>query len=164
MATELDCNIQQSKEALKAAYIYEEKAFLEDKINQVQQASFTNKHSVPWKIVNDITGRRDTKSAMLPGTPNERRDAWLQHFMSLLGNLPAIPDKRLYIIPVSEVTLPIKTTEFTSEELDVELQQTKLGGAVGLDSVTGLLLVFRPRTTDDDDESLTLAPDSQTYP
>ena len=134
-ATELDCNIQQSKELLKAAYTTEEKAFLDEKIEQVQQASFTNKHSVAWKIIDDITGRRETKSAMLPGTPNERKDAWLQHFMSLLGNPPSVPDHGLSIIPVSEATLPIKTTEFTSKELDVALQQTKPGGAVGLDSI-----------------------------
>ena len=38
-------------------------------------------------------------------------------------------------IPISEATLPIKTTEFTSKELDEALQQTKVGGAVGLDSI-----------------------------
>ena len=52
-----------------------------------------------------------------------------------MGNPPSTPDQGLSIIPVSEVTLPIKTTEFTSEELDETLQQTKPGGAVGLDSI-----------------------------
>jgi len=134
-AIDLDCNIQQSKELLKAAYTSEEKTLLEDKIEQIQQASFSSRHSKAWKIVNEITGRKETKSAQIPGTPNERKEAWLHHFTSLLGNPPTIPDHDFTITPVAEEILPIKTSEFSYEELDKALQQTKAGGAVGLDSI-----------------------------
>ena len=128
-------NVQQAKQKLTEAYIAEEKALLESSIEQVQQASLSSKHSTAWKIVNEISGRKESKRSMLPGTPDDRKGSWLKHFSSLLGKPPSVPDGEFTISKVVEDTLPISTLEFTLAELEEALSQSRTGGALGLDSI-----------------------------
>ena len=123
---------QVAKQLLTDAYIAEEKALLETQIEQVRQASISSKHSVAWKVVNYISGRNETKQAMLS---DDRNNAWLNHFSSLLGKPPSIPDTEFTISRVVEGTLPISTTEFSTVELEDALFQSKPGGALGLDNI-----------------------------
>jgi hypothetical protein len=134
-ATKEGSNIQQSKQLLTDAYISEEKALLESHIEQVRQASHSSKHSIAWKIVNDISGRKESKPTRLKGTSEERKSAWLKHFSNLLGRPPSIPDKDFTITQVVEEVLPISTSEFTIAELEEALSQSRPGGALGLDNI-----------------------------
>ena len=128
-------NRQQAKQLLTDAYISEERALLETNIEQVRQASISSKHGIAWKIVNNISGRKESKRAMLSGTPDDRRNAWLKHFSTLLGNPPSIPAIDFTISHIDEGTLPISTSEFSEAELEEALSQSKPGSALGLDSI-----------------------------
>ena len=132
-STKVDKNM--AKQKLTDAYIAEEKALLESSIEQVQQASLSSKHSTAWKIVDDISGRKDSKRSMLSGTPDDRKGSWLKHFSTLLGKPPTVPDRDFTISKVVDDTLPISTSEFTLADLEEALSQSKPGGALGLDSI-----------------------------
>ena len=128
-------DITQPRQELKEAYLSEEENLLNEKISQIQQASYSNKHSEAWRVINEITGRKERKPAMLAGTPDERTSAWLHHFQNLLGKQPTVPDTNFDITPVVEGILPIEVNEFTLEEVESALNQAKSGGAIGLDNI-----------------------------
>lgn len=139
LQTALDRNhtghIASAKERLKEAYTSEEKNLLDNKIQRIQHASHENRHSMAWKVIDEITGRKTSQASMITGTPEERQNKWYQHFSSLLGNAPSIPKKEFPIEPIHKGILPINTEQFTISEINKALKQTKGGKSVGLDGI-----------------------------
>ena len=123
------------REDLKQAYLLEEQQLLEEKISQVQHASHSSQHLEAWKVINDITGRKRSKTVPLRGSIDERNSAWLQHFRTLLGEPPLINNDDFDVSPIVDGELPITADKFTMDELDIALKQTRSGRAVGLDNI-----------------------------
>ena len=46
---------------------------LNQKVTQTEQSNKTNKHQESWKLLNEITGRKATKRAILEGQNKEER-------------------------------------------------------------------------------------------
>ena len=66
--------------------------FLTKKLQEVENASLNQQMS--WKLINDISGRKRTRSGNLKGkTKEERLEGWYTHFKDLLGNPPVVNDE-----------------------------------------------------------------------
>lgn len=73
----------------KAAYNKVTEEMLCEKIKEVETAHINSQHGLAWKLVNDISGRRETQKGQIAGnTQQERLQNWHKHFMGLLGNPP----------------------------------------------------------------------------
>ena len=52
------------------------------------------KHSLSWKLINDVTGRKTIAQGQLEGdTQAERVRNWYSHFYNLLGKPPTVDDE-----------------------------------------------------------------------
>ena len=60
-------------------------------IDEVENADARCRHGESWKLVNEISGRKSTKSCILKGKSKEDRvNNWYLHFSQLLGKEPVI--------------------------------------------------------------------------
>ena len=60
---------------------------LTEKSNHVEIAAANKQYSIAWKIVNEISGRKNSNSAKLKASSNgERIKLWHNHFQELLGS------------------------------------------------------------------------------
>ena len=61
---------------------------LNQKLTQTEQSNKTNKHQESWKLMNEITGRKTTKRAILKGRNKEERvKNWYIVFRKILQRL-----------------------------------------------------------------------------
>ena len=128
--------ISAAKETLKQQYKVSEAEYIERQVRLIENASYSSRHVLAWKVANEVSGRKDGKMmGKINGTINERKEKWLNHFQSLLGSPPTIPDNVFSLTPIVDHDLPIETSPFTASELESVINCMKRGGAVGIDSI-----------------------------
>ena len=126
-------SIKQAKIDLDNAYTNEQEQYIREKINELENAHDTNKARLAWTIVNEVSGRKGTKTNQIrANSPEERIKLWKEHFQNLLGQPPVIDDQ-----PINKVfdTLPIVTGDFTMSELQDAIKATQNNKATGLDGI-----------------------------
>ena len=80
-----------------------------------------------WKPINDISGRKRTRSGNLRGkTKEERLEGWYTHFKDLLGNPPVVNDEDEEIPQIFEDP-PIRCDAFDEEEYQKAKKSIKEG-------------------------------------
>lgn len=127
--------LQQEKRALQDAYdkIHEEE--LSSFIRKVETADTNSKHGQSWRLINEITGRKNTKQGILKGSSKEDRlKKWHDHFKALLGNEPAITNPDEEVKTIFE-NLEIPTGPFTMEEYEHVKKKLVAGKAAGPDGI-----------------------------
>jgi hypothetical protein len=128
-----------AQKALDEAYLTAESLFIQGKIDSIRNLHISKQHSASWKIINEISGRKDHPSIQLKGGSSEkRRDQWFKHFQNLLGNPPKINTDPLPLIQVYD-TLNISTTPFTLHELKKALKLSANNKSTGLDQIPTIL-------------------------
>ena len=116
-----------------------ESLFIQGKIDSINNLHISNQHSEAWKVINEITGRKDHPSIQLKGgSPEKRRENWLNHFRSLLGNPPVLHEEPLPLIRIVE-ELDIPTSPFKKEELEKTIKLFKNNKSSGLDNIPTVL-------------------------
>ena len=62
------------------AYLNAEAMFIQGKIDAISNFHISHQHSAAWKIINELSGRKDHPSIQLKGgSPEKRRENWLNH-------------------------------------------------------------------------------------
>ena len=102
-----------AQKTLDDAYLTAETMLIQGKINSISNLHISHNHSAAWKIINELTGRKDHPSIQLKGgSPEKRREHWLNHFKSLLGNQPVLNTEPLPLTQIFD-DLDITTSPFT---------------------------------------------------
>ena len=136
--------LQHEKEQLKNRY---DQAFEEELmglISQVEAADARAQHAESWRIINQISGRKNTKKGIIKGKSKEDRiNSWYKHFSQLLGNEPNIPNNNAdeEITPVF-TDLNIRTGAFTMEEYQDVKRKLKTGKSAGADGIPPEVLKY----------------------
>ncbi|XP_015753298.1 PREDICTED: uncharacterized protein LOC107333054 [Acropora digitifera] len=131
---------EQAKKELEVAYNKVTKEMLRKKIKEVETAHINRQHGLAWKLVNDISGRRETQKGQIAGnTQQERLQNWHKHFMGLLGN-PPNSDSEGNDIPPIFTDLGIKEGPFDLEEYVKAKKSLTEGKSCGEDGVTPEIL------------------------
>ena len=95
----------------------------------------TQKHSNCWRLINLISGRKQSQSGILEGKDKrERIQNWFNHFQQLLGQEPVIDDEN-EIIQIVFDDLDFKTGEFTIDEYKKAKDKISLNKASGPDNI-----------------------------
>ena len=82
---ESGATVQGKKATLADAYNEALEDDLVSKIRQVEAAHDRCKNKESWNVINDITGRKNSKPCLIRGnSPEERKSTWLNHFRNLL--------------------------------------------------------------------------------
>ena len=127
--------LQTAKRLLQETYEGVEAEKLEDMIREVERADERCEHSKSWKLINEISGRKNGKKGRLKGDSKESRiQSWYTHFSQLLGKEPEITDADEIIHPVIE-HLDIKTGPFTMDEYKKVKKKITEGKAFASDKV-----------------------------
>ena len=132
-------NLSDAQKVLDDAYLTAEAMFIQGKINSISDLHVSNQHSAAWKVINELTGRKDHPSIQLKGgSPEQRRDHWLNHFKSLLGNHPTLNTEAL---PLTQIfaELDINTSPFTKDEIQKCVKLFSNNKSSGLDNIPTLL-------------------------
>ena len=122
-----------AKEELDAAYLKEQEEYIKEKVAEIQDAHINQKSRLAWSTINEISGRKKTNRGQIKAeSPEERVKLWKDHFVNLLGQTPVIDVK-----PTNKVIdeLPIKTEDFTLDELSKAIKSLKNNKAAGLDEI-----------------------------
>ena len=113
---------EEGKRQLDKAYGEAKAEFLDKKLQEIESASFSQQHKKSWKLINNISGRKRSRSGHLKGkTKEERAENWYVHFKQLLGNPPVV----LQISVFNE--LPIRCDAFDRVEFQKAKQLIKEG-------------------------------------
>jgi len=132
-------NLSDAQKVLDDAYLTAEAMFIQGKINFISNFHVSNQHSAAWKVINELAGRKDHPSIQLKGgSPEKRREYWLNHFKSLLGNQPALNTEALPLTQIFE-ELDIATSPFTKDELTKCVNLFSNNKSSGLDNIPTLL-------------------------
>ena len=127
--------LQIAKTLLQETYEGVEAEELESMIQQVERADARSSHSESWKLINEISGRKNGEKGRLKGDSKESRiQSWYTHFSQLLGKEPEITDVDEIIDPVLE-HLEIKTGPFTMDEYKKVKKKITEGKAFGSDKL-----------------------------
>ena len=125
---------------LDEAYLQAEADYINGKISDLANLHITKQHHAAWKTISEISGKRSKPSVRLKGGSQAKRlSNWANHFGSLLGKEPKLPDN--ITLPREKIsdTLDIPTTEFTLTELHKALKQTKSSKAFGPDNIPPII-------------------------
>ena len=83
---------------------------------KVETADANSKHGQSWRLINEITGRKNAKRGIIKRTSKtDRLKKWYDNFKNLLGDGPSITNPEGEIKTVFE-ELDISTTQFTMAE------------------------------------------------
>ena len=85
--------VNKLKEKLNQTYgdIYKEE--LDILVRKVESSNEHCGHRESWRLVNDISGRKTPKSAIIKAKSKEERiEKWYTHFKDLLGNEPKVTE------------------------------------------------------------------------
>ena len=116
-------------------YENERNDYIENKIEEIQNAATNKKSALAWKTVNEISGRQKTNKAKLKAkNEKERIDLWHNHFKDLLG-CPISNQTSTEYHPTEYDQLDITTGNFTSEELIKATKSIQNGKATGIDEI-----------------------------
>ena len=96
-------NIGKAQKQLDEAYASADTEYIQGKINNISRQHTAHQHATAWSTINELTGRKSKPSIRLKGGSAERRkDNWLSHFTSLLGETPnTTSDQQLKKIQIS---------------------------------------------------------------
>ena len=107
---------EQSKRKLDKAYKMANTKYIEEKLKDYEEDSLNQRHHLAWGIINDVSGRKKSRSGRLKGnTKEERLSNWYDHFEKLLGNPPKVT-KEDEEIPAVYDELPVRTDAFDMED------------------------------------------------
>ena len=127
------CNAQKE---LSHAYETEQSEYIQGKICQVQDAANNKKSALAWKIVNEISGRKNSNKSKLKASNDEERvKLWQTHFEDLLGKPPKPTNNSNDYCKTILHKLYIKIESFTTNEIDIAIKNIKNGKATGLDEI-----------------------------
>ena len=123
---------------MTSAYDAEQSKYVNRKIKDIEIAAANKQSSIAWKIVNEISGRKNSNSAKLKASSNgERIKIWHNHFQELLGsqlNNTDDDDDDEEILQIHN-KLNIKIGLFTIQELNNATKSIYNGKACGLDEI-----------------------------
>ena len=127
--------VESRKTKLDEACETANRQYLEKKLNEFEEANKHHQHKMAWDLVNEISGRKKSRSGRLKGTTKEVRvKNWYDHFQQLLGNPPIVTyeDEE---IPIVFEQLSIRTDAFDSEEYEKAKAALKEGKSYGDDGI-----------------------------
>ena len=128
-------NFNSARDNLNATYESERKKYIQNKIDEITNATTNQKSSEAWKAVDEISGRKTTNKAKLKAkNETERVNLWKEHFQKLLELQPT--SENVNVTPIIDNDLGIKSGNFTMDELKAALQNTKSAKACGLDNIS----------------------------
>ena len=132
-------NITKAQNKLDEAYATAEADYIQGKINKIACLHTAKQHAASWKVINELSGRKEKPSIRIKGgSAAKRKSNWLLHFKSLLGNPPKLNDQPLPKIKISD-ELNIDTNQFTLEELKVVIKSFSNNKSPGLDNIPTIL-------------------------
>ena len=116
-------------------YENEQNDYIENKIEEIQNAATNKESALAWKTFNEISGRKKTNKAKLKAkNEKERIDLWHNHFKDIQG-CPISNQTNTEDHPTECDQLDIKTSNCTSEELIKATKSIQNGKATGLDEI-----------------------------
>ena len=137
-ADQSDTNKDTWKQALGNLYaVYDQvkEKEIEGHIRNIESAHGAQKYGEAWKVVNDITGRKNTKEGQVAGSsPQERVSTWFTSFKQLLGKNPEVENPDEEIASIFQ-DLDIKDGIFSLDEYRKVKSTLKLGKAAGPDDI-----------------------------
>ena len=148
LVADYSCNKQEQyaskKKALAETYDLIDEEVLFQKISEVEQAHVNQKHSLNWKLINEITGKKTSKPSQIKRDTDEQRvHAWYRHFKNLLGDAPAVLEAQEEVEQVF-IDLDIEDSPFSQEGYAKALSSLKSGKACGEDGVVPEVLKHVP--------------------
>ena len=133
--TENKRKVAKEKKKLKEIHSKEMTNFFQKKICDINNAPDSCRHGVAWGVINEITNRKKSATSRLKGSSgNERKGKFFDHFKNLLGKNPST-DGVQGVKRIVDGTLPIPTSDFTREELEITIKSLPSGKACGLDRI-----------------------------
>ncbi len=134
-STESCLEFEIRKRKLDEAYEKANGEYLDQKLKDYKNANVHQQHKVAWTLINEISGRKKSRSGRLKGaTKEERVKSWHDHFQQLLGNPPIVSEENEEIVKVFE-ELPIRTDPFDTLEYQKAKNAIKEGKSFGEDGV-----------------------------
>ena len=101
-----------------------------------------SKHAESWRLINQITGRKSVKQAIIKADSKEDRiKKWYSHFQNLLGKEPSVTGELNIAKPIME-NLGISDALFTSEEYLTAKKSLIDGKALGSDGFAPEVLKY----------------------
>ena len=126
------------KMALKYLYDTYDRLNEEDiatKVSRIEEAHGDRRYGEAWKVVNEVSGRKNAKEGQVSGSsPEERVNTWFTHFKKLLGSPPEVDDPNEEI-PVIYEGLDIDDGPFTELEYKKVKTSLKIGKSSGPDGI-----------------------------
>ena len=127
--------LQRCKGTLQKAYDTISEEDLDKLIAEVESADAKSKHAESWKLINEITGRKSVKQAIIKANSKEDRiKKWYSHFQKLLGKEPEVIGEIGEITPVLK-NVGISDALFTSAEYSEAKKSLIEGKAFGSDGI-----------------------------
>lgn len=128
-------NLETAKKSLQEIYLEIADEELNNMIDEINSADTMHNHQNSWKLVNEISGRKKAKTAIIKGkSKKERVENWHNHFSKLLGKEPSVEEEDEEIKQIFG-ELPIKTGPFEMEEYKKIKKKMKTGKAAGPDGI-----------------------------
>ncbi|KAI8514995.1 hypothetical protein Bbelb_075860 [Branchiostoma belcheri] len=129
-------------DSLNNSYRSDELDFLNQQLENLQEADKKGDYNTTWKIVNSLAGkgrrpspRVKKRDGSAPSSDSELLDEWRLYFADLLNNDSGPPES---LPPPADRDLPISTDPPTLEETVKAIQDLKNNKAPGLDcAITG---------------------------
>ena len=110
--------------------------YIQGKICKIQDAANNKKSALAWKIVNEISGRKNSnKSKLKARNEEERVKLWQTHFEDLLGKPHKPTNNGNDHCKTIFHKLYIKIGPFTTNEIYIAIKNIKNGKARGLDEI-----------------------------
>ena len=133
-------NIGRAQIQLDEAYANAETEFIQGKINNISQQYSAHQHATAWSTINELTGRKAKPSIRLKGGSSvKRKDNWLSHFKSLLGEKPITTSGQQMRKTQISKPLNISTEPFTLQELCVAVKSMSNNKSPGLDNIPTII-------------------------
>ena len=121
---------------LVLSYDKEQSEYIQSKIDEIQNAVRNQKSAKAWKIVNEVSGRKNSCRSIIKAKNNEERvKLWQKHFQDLLGKPTKINENEEEISQIENSELDIKKGLFTPDEIIIAVRSIQHGKAVGLDEI-----------------------------
>jgi exonuclease III len=132
--------VMQAETTLQETYDERREHHITEAINELNAHDQNKRHTMVWKCVNSITGRKErSKVKIVADTDSEKARLLKDHFENLLNN----PSPNLTLAPLTTLTHPtasIDTSNFTPKELLAAAKSTPGLKAPGRDSIPAIVL------------------------